>query len=285
VEPDEYSVSGVGLGEGTVLHRRSIVVLLAAVGVGALLAWVVSRARERSPGPPADYATGTTSAPDPPAPPSTGPAVNVPAVTTEWVPVRKGFAVLGSDAEDHPGDHNGQPLSATPRPVREAPLPREGLLSGSTLLGLAVVVGLVAVGLGAWAFATRDARTKTVTLTVTRSPHRLEQALTVVAAQSTERIPLAHSVGRIVLAVTPAGRALLVVHGLGRAPAGKSYQAWVIPPGKTVPVSAAVFGGEEPVVLLRRDVARGAVVAVTLERAGGAKAPSHAPTLVGKRSA
>ncbi len=262
------------------LHRRSIVALLAAVGIGALLAWVVSR---RTPGRRPDYATDGTSAPDRHVPPLTGLDGNVLAVTTEWVPARQhGFVGSRADRERTAAD---PAVLRTPDPAGRSGIPSEGRLSGSTLLGLAAVVGLVAVGLGAWAFATRDARTKTVTVTVTRSPQRLEQALTVVAAQNTERIQLSHSVGRIVLAVTPAGRALLVVHGLGRAPAGKSYQAWVIPPGKTVPVSAAVFGGEEPVVLLRPDVARGAVVAVTLERAGGANAPSHSPTLIAKRTA
>ena len=279
MEPDEDSASGVDLGEGAALHKRSLVLVLAAVGVGALLAWVVSRARCRAPGRPPDYATDTTGAPDEPVPPPTGLESNVLAVTTDWVPAQRelvGFAPPERDTA-------GAALPRTPGPPDGSGMPSEGWLSGPTLIGLAAVVGLVAVGLGAWAFATRDARTKTVT--VTRSPQRLEQALTVVAAQSTERIPLSHSVGRVVLAVDPHGRGLLVVHDLGKAPAGKSYQAWVIPPGKTVPVSAAVFRGNEPVVPLRRDVAPGAVVAVTLERAGGAQAPSHAPRLVAKRPA
>jgi len=267
-------VSAVDLGEGAALHRRSLLLLLAAVGVGALLAWVVSRARERSPGSSSEYATDPTSAPDPAPGWSADRLANVPAVATEWVPVGEGFKVVGSEPE---GDRA--------RPIRGTPLPREGLLSGATLLGLATLVGLIAIGLGSYAFATRHAHTRAVTVTVTHpAPKAVQQALTLVAAQTTERIPLAHSVGRIVLAVAPDGRALLVVHGLGRAPAGKSYQAWVIPPGTTVPVSAALFRGVELVVPLRPAVERGAVVAVTLERAGGAPGPSHAPTLVAKRA-
>jgi len=277
-------MSAVDLGEGAPVHRRSILLLLAAVGVGALLAWVVSRARDRSPGSTGDYATGTTPAPDPSAAPSADPRVNVPAVTTEWVPVKRGLADFGAAIEGD-GARSGSPLGAAPWPAPAA-LPREGLISGSTLLGVAAIVGLLAVGLGTYAFASRDTRTKTVTVTVASpATPTVRQALTLVASQTTERIPLAHSVGRIVLVVTPNGRALLVVHGLGRAPAGRSYQAWVIPPGKTVPVSAAVFRGAELVVPLGPVVERGAVVAVTLERAGGAPGPSHAPTLVAKRTA
>ena len=258
--------------------------VLAAVGVGALLAWVVSRGRDRSPGSTAGYATGPTAAPDPPPGPSADPLGNVPAVTTEWAPARQGIAGFGPVAD---ADRNGGAAHAGPaaRPASPPPLPREGLLSGATLLGIAAIVGLVAVGLGTYAFASRDTRTKTVTVTVaTPAAPTVRQALALIASQTTERIPLAHSVGRIVLTVTPDGRALLVVHGLGRAPAGRSYQAWVIPPGKTVPVSAALFRGAELVVPLGPVVERGAVVAVTLERAGGAPGPSHAPTLVAKRA-
>ncbi len=275
-------MSAVDLGEGAALHRRSLLLLLAAVGVGALLAWVVSRARDRSPGSTADYATGTTTAPDEPTRPPADPGANVPAVTTEWVPVKRGFAGAGADGD---GMRGALHAGAATWPVSEPALPREGLLSGATLLGVAAIVGVVAIGLGTYAFASRDTRTKTVTVTVARpAAPAVRQALTLVASQTTERIPLAHSVGRIVLVVTPAGRALLVVHGLGHAPAGRSYQAWVIPPGTTVPVSAAVFRGAELVVPLTPVVERGAVVAVTLERAGGAPGPSRAPTLVAKRA-
>jgi hypothetical protein len=216
-----------------------------------------------------------TNAPDPPASPSADPPDNVPAVTTEWVPVKRGVGGFGAAADG--GDARGESrVGAAPWPVSEASLPRDGLFSGSTLLGVAAIVGLLAVGLGTYAFASRDARTKTVTVTVSRpATQTVQHALTLVASQTTERIPLAHSVGRIVLAVTPDGRALLVVHGLGRAPVGKSYQAWVIPPGKTVPVSAAVFRGAELVVPLGPVVEPGAVVA---------SGPSRAPTLVAKRA-
>ena len=216
--------------------------------------------------------------------PPTGLDGNVQPVTTQWVQA-PGVAAWSSEAGRENGESRVPP--AANRIAGEARLEPEERLSGPILLGIAAVLGLLAVGLGSWAFVSLDARARTVrqTVTVTRSSQRIDQALPLLASPSTERIPLAHSVGRIVLAVDPRGRALLVVHDLGKAPAGKSYQAWVIPPGKTVPVSAAVFGGAEPVVILRPAVARGAVVAVTLERDGGATRPSHAPRLVAKRAA
>src|SRR2546430_16175491 len=100
MEPDEDSASGVDLGEGAALHRRSLVLVLAAVGVGALLAWGVSRARCRAPGRPPDYATGTTGAPDEPVPPPTGLEGNALAGTTDWGPAPpelRGFGPPGGD--------------------------------------------------------------------------------------------------------------------------------------------------------------------------------------------
>jgi hypothetical protein len=79
------------------------------------------------------------------------------------------------------------------------------------------------------------------------------------------------------------GSAFLLVRGLGRAPAGLAYEAWVIRHG-TKPAPAAVFaGGADTVVWLRRRVERGARVAVTLERAAGAPAPTRRLRLVAQR--
>jgi anti-sigma-K factor RskA len=75
------------------------------------------------------------------------------------------------------------------------------------------------------------------------------------------------------------GRARLEIKGLATAPHGKTYEAWVIPPGAR-PRPAGLFpGGAGGTVLvrLRGGVPPHAVVAVTLERAGGARAPTTTP--------
>jgi len=72
------------------------------------------------------------------------------------------------------------------------------------------------------------------------------------------------------------GSATLNVDGLSRAPRGKTWEAWVIPTG-TAPRPAGLFpGGASTTVHLKGTVPQHAVVAVTLERAGGA--PGGAPT-------
>ena len=72
--------------------------------------------------------------------------------------------------------------------------------------------------------------------------------------------------------VLPNGKAALVVANLDRAPAGRTYEAWVIHNSKPVPSGTFAGGGNTAVSLVRR-VPSGAVVAVTLERKPGATAP------------
>jgi anti-sigma-K factor RskA len=63
------------------------------------------------------------------------------------------------------------------------------------------------------------------------------------------------------------------------APHGKTYEAWVIAKGRA-PRPAGVFsGGSGTTILLKTTVPPNAVVAVTIERAGGARAPTMAPIL------
>jgi len=75
------------------------------------------------------------------------------------------------------------------------------------------------------------------------------------------------------------GQATLTVSGLGAAPHGKTYEAWVIPVGHA-PRPAGLFpGGRTATLRLPGTVPPNAVVAVTIERAGGVKAPTTTPIL------
>jgi anti-sigma-K factor RskA len=71
--------------------------------------------------------------------------------------------------------------------------------------------------------------------------------------------------------------ATLHVSGLGPAPHGKTYEAWVIPAGRA-PRPAGLFpGGGSSSLRLRGTVPPNAVVAVTREPAGGSPAPTTQP--------
>jgi anti-sigma-K factor RskA len=73
------------------------------------------------------------------------------------------------------------------------------------------------------------------------------------------------------------GKATLNTSGLVVAPRGKTYEAWVIPSGHS-PRPAGLFrGGQDSSLTLRGTVPRTAVVAVTLEPAGGSRAPTTTP--------
>jgi anti-sigma-K factor RskA len=73
------------------------------------------------------------------------------------------------------------------------------------------------------------------------------------------------------------GTATISFSGLDRAPQGKTYEAWVIPKGGAPRPAGLSAGGNGATIHLRVSVPRNAVVAVTIERAGGTSAPTTAP--------
>jgi anti-sigma-K factor RskA len=82
------------------------------------------------------------------------------------------------------------------------------------------------------------------------------------------------------VSVGPNRTATIHVSGLAAAPSGKTYEAWIIPTSGT-PRPAGLFpGGKDTTLRLRGTVPPHAVVAVTRERAGGAKdGPTMSPIL------
>src|SRR5918911_3620042 len=140
---------------------------------------------------------------------------------------------------------------------------------------VAAVAACAALGLGIWA------ATLASSLHSERSAREQEQRIvSIVGSPTSRKIPLSGSHGSLVL--SRSGAAALVVSGLVRAPNGKTYECWVIQRG--TPRRAGTFaGGDEPTaVRLTRPVPEGAIVAVTLERAGGVDAPTRSPLTAAK---
>jgi Anti-sigma-K factor rskA len=183
----------------------------------------------------------------------------------------------GAGGADH-GPSTAQPVVAL-QPVELPPERRPGW---STLTLLAVVAGLAAVLLGGLAVIWPAEGSSPAPSS--DSP-ALEQAVALLAAPGSETIPFAGSLGRLVLLVGERGDAVLVLNGLGPAPEGRAYQAWLTPPGPGETVSAGLFSGAEQFVTLTQPVDRGAQVGVTLEDEGGAAMPSRAPRLFAERPA
>jgi anti-sigma-K factor RskA len=79
------------------------------------------------------------------------------------------------------------------------------------------------------------------------------------------------------LLVQPSGEATLIISRLESAPTGKTYEAWVIEDGRARAAGLFAGGGDPTAVPLTRPVPEGAIVAVTLERAGGVEQPQSDP--------
>jgi anti-sigma-K factor RskA len=127
------------------------------------------------------------------------------------------------------------------RPARVIPF-RRWLFPMTAVAAAAAAVA--AIGLGLWANSLRDVGESRV-------------------------VALEGSPGRLIV---DDGRATLVLC-LDRAPAGKTYEAWVLKQGEQ-PYPAGLFPGGCASVDVAEPVAEGNVVAVTLERAGGVRIPT-----------
>lgn len=128
---------------------------------------------------------------------------------------------------------------------------------------VAAAASAVAIGLGIW----------TARLAGELDAER--SALAVLADADARILPLQGANGRLV--VTKTGTAALVVAGLPTAPRGKTYEIWVIDDGEPSPAGLFDGGDDRTVVRLSRPVPPDAQVAVTVERDGGADAPTSTP--------
>jgi anti-sigma-K factor RskA len=139
-----------------------------------------------------------------------------------------------------------------------ASLPQRRRSWTAPLAAAAAIAASVAIGLGVWT-ATRPSSTN---------------AFTSVLAQPGSRVIPMGSQGA--LAVARDGKAAFVLR-VPRAPAGKTYQAWVIRDDGIKPAGLFGGGGDASVVKLSRTVPRGSVIGVTVEKAGGAPQPTQRP--------
>jgi anti-sigma-K factor RskA len=126
------------------------------------------------------------------------------------------------------------------------------------LAAAAAVAAAVALGVGVWS-ATR--------------PSASDPFAAILARPGAKVVAMGD---RGAVAVAPDGDAALAL-SVPSAPSGKTYEAWVIEGG--TPRRAGLFegGGGTAVVDVERPVGKGAVVAVTLERAGGVERPTRQP--------
>ena len=140
------------------------------------------------------------------------------------------------------------------------------------LASVTTIAAAVAIGLGVYAMSLNGQ------LDDSRAALSEQQsAAAVLADANATTVNMNGGSGKVV--VDEKGTAVLVLNALPSAPAGKTYQAWVIT--NNTPVSAGVFSstGDKAVVPIPQPVPSGAVVAVTVEPDGGVSAPTQAPAL------
>jgi anti-sigma factor RsiW len=136
------------------------------------------------------------------------------------------------------------------------PLRPRWSVSTRVVAAVAAVAACAAIGLGIWNVALQN---------------RLDRAQSALRA-----VPLEGASGSVV--VGAGGKGVLVVSDLEAAPSGKTYEAWIVHEGAATP--AGLFaGGETAVLRLEEPLPRGSIVAVTVEKAGGAAQPTSPPLI------
>lgn len=130
---------------------------------------------------------------------------------------------------------------------------------------LAAAAAAAAIGVGVWAASLQSELSSA-------SRASADRVVSMLATPGAVSLSLSSRRGALV--VVPDGRAALVT-GLGPAPAGMTYEAWVIEPGAS-PRPAGLFPGGGTVVL-DVPVRAGSIVAVTVEPWAGSPAPTAAP--------
>ena len=137
----------------------------------------------------------------------------------------------------------------------------------------AAVAAVVALGIGLWASNLSSELDETRTALA-----RAQAAAQLLVDPAAQTVALQQGTGRLV--VDADGQAVLVVEGLEQAPAGKTYELWIVPRGDIAAASpAGLFPGRDGTEVVRLDgtVTAGDVVAVTVEAAAGADAPTTQP--------
>jgi anti-sigma-K factor RskA len=127
----------------------------------------------------------------------------------------------------------------------------------------AAIAACVAIGLGVWDVSLHD-------------------QLGGAHDQTLLRVPLARGASGSVV-VASGGSGALVLSNLVAAPGGKTYEAWVIRGRAVSPAGLFHGGGATTIVALSRPVPAGAVVAVTVEPAGGSAAPTGKALIVSRQ--
>ncbi len=186
--------------------------------------------------------------------------------------VTEALAVAASGPVPKPDLRDRVLTAARAEPQVAVPFEPRARRAVPVLAAVAAAAAVVALALGLWA-----ARVSGDLDEARSALDGQRRAAAVLADPDARTVALSSGNGRLV--VDPDGRAVLVLGGLGPAPAGKTYEIWVVQ--GDAPVPAGLFQGREDAELVgvEESVEEGDVVAVTIEEAGGVEAPTTDPVV------
>jgi anti-sigma-K factor RskA len=143
----------------------------------------------------------------------------------------------------------------------------------------AVAAGIAAVALAFWA---ADLSQQVDELQADQ--HQANEALIALIDPSASHYALDGANGVLVVD-NETGEGKLVISGLASAPSDKTYEAWVIEGEQAAPAGLFSGGEDQTVVPLSVPVPEGAIVAVTVEQAGGVDQPTQQPFITSEQRA
>jgi anti-sigma-K factor RskA len=143
----------------------------------------------------------------------------------------------------------------------------------------AVAAGIAAVALAFWA---ADLSQQVDELQADQ--HQANEALIALIDPSASHYALDGANGVLVVD-NETGEGKLVISGLASAPSDMTYEAWVIEGEQAAPAGLFSGGDDQTVVPLSVPVPEGAIVAVTVEQAGGVDQPTQQPFITSEQRA
>jgi anti-sigma-K factor RskA len=143
----------------------------------------------------------------------------------------------------------------------------------------AVAAGIAALALAFWAADLSQQLDE-----VQAEQHRANEALIALTDPSASLFALDGANGVLVVN-DESGEGKLVISGLESAPTDKTYEAWVITDETAVAAGLFSGGDDQTVVPLNVAVPEGAIVAVTVEQAGGVEQPTQQPFITSEQTA
>ena len=152
---------------------------------------------------------------------------------------------------------------------------------GASTRGTALRAGLARKSLAAAAAVVVLAAVGVVLVQQDRRSDRNEQAAAILRAPDVQLVAVSGTAGGRLIFAGSVGAGVFTADGLAAAPAGRTYQLWIIQAGTPRPIGTFDVNTKQHAELRVSDLpAPGSLIAVTEEPAGGSTQPTTQPILI-----